>query len=88
MSIKSNSQVENDETTEKGMFQQMIENVDMYGTKHALQNQKGEKVQKSRLGGIISIFTYVLLALAFYLKVDMIMNQGVTQTLDSNKRNL
>ena len=44
MSIKSNSRVENDETTEKGMFQQMIENVDMYGTKHALQNQKGEKV--------------------------------------------
>ena len=66
------------ENAQKGMFQQMIENVDMYGTKHTLQNQKGEKTQKSRLGGIVSIFTYVLLAVAFYLKVDTIMNQGVT----------
>lgn len=66
----------------------MVESVDMYGTKHTLKNQKGEKVRKSKFGGIISIFTYVLLAIAFYFKVDMIMNQGVVETVQSHKRNL
>ena len=32
------------EATEKGMFQKIVESVDMYGTKHTLKNQKGEKV--------------------------------------------
>jgi hypothetical protein len=72
------------------MFQLMVESVDMYGTKHTLKNQKGEKIQKSRLGGVISIFTYVLLAIALYFKVDMIMKQGVTDTIEhsNNKRGL
>jgi hypothetical protein len=26
------------------MFQLMVESVDMYGTKHTLKNQKGEKI--------------------------------------------
>jgi len=52
----------------------LVESVDMYGTKNALPNQKGEKVKRSRLGGVVSIFTYVLLAIAFYFKCDMIMS--------------